>query len=66
MTNLPNRRKFERELKNFIRQMKKERDLLAVFYLGLNRFKHINDTLGHDVGDRLLRRIANRLKSALR
>jgi diguanylate cyclase (GGDEF)-like protein/PAS domain S-box-containing protein len=65
VTNLPNRRKFERELKNFIRQMKKERDLLAVFYLGLNRFKHINDTLGHDLGDRLLQRIANRLKKCV-
>ncbi|MEB4888162.1 MULTISPECIES: sensor domain-containing protein [Priestia] len=62
VTNLANRRKFERELKNFIRQMKKNGDSLAVFYLGLNRFKHISDTLGHEVGDRLLQCIANRLK----
>ncbi|WP_240962043.1 MULTISPECIES: EAL domain-containing protein [Priestia] len=62
VTNLANRRKFERELKNFIRQMKKNGDSLAVFYLGLDRFKHINDTLGHDIGDRLLQCIANRLK----
>ncbi|WP_276319781.1 PAS domain-containing protein [Priestia megaterium] len=43
--NLPNRRKFEKKLKNFIRQMRKDGDSLAVFYLGLDRFKHINDTI---------------------
>ncbi|PEC45850.1 GGDEF domain-containing protein [Priestia megaterium] len=65
LTNLPNRIKFEREVKKSISKMKENDGSLAVFHFGLDRFKHINDTLGHDIGDQLLMNIAKRLKERL-
>ncbi len=66
LTGLPNRRLFNEiagvELAQAQRNLKK----LALLFLDLDRFKEINDTLGHETGDRLLKEVASRLKSVLR
>ncbi|MED3823997.1 EAL domain-containing protein [Priestia flexa] len=65
LTNLPNRRKFERDLTNAIARVKKNHSFIAVFYLGLDRFKYLNDTLGHDIGDLMLQKLAHRLEKTV-
>jgi diguanylate cyclase (GGDEF)-like protein len=40
--------------------------MMAVMYVDMDKFKHINDTFGHDVGDELLKQFANRVQSCLR
>lgn len=62
LTGLSNRRHFEVELKTWIEQLKKERIEFAVLYLDLDRFKFVNDTLGHEEGDRLLISVAKMLR----
>ncbi len=62
LTNLPNRRKFEQTLNEVITHAKNNEASIAVFYLDLDRFKHLNDNLGHDIGDRMLQKIALRLQ----
>ena len=66
LTNLPNRQLFESQLATILAQAKMSLESVAVFWLEIDRFKQINDTLGHQVGDALLREISNRLKSLLR
>ena len=62
LTGLSNRRHFEVELKTWIDQLKKKRIEFAVLYLDLDRFKFVNDTLGHEAGDRLLISVAKMLR----
>ena len=62
LTKLANRRAFEEQLEESIRNAKKHKRPLALMFLDLNRFKLINDTLGHKVGDLLLIAVADRLK----
>lgn len=62
LTGLSNRRHFEVELKTWIEQLKKHGTEFAVLYLDLDRFKFVNDTLGHEAGDRLLISVAKMLR----
>ena len=66
LTGLPNRALFHDRLSNTISNARREDDKLAVLFLDLDSFKVVNDTLGHSVGDELLKQVANRLKSCLR
>ncbi|MGC3940091.1 EAL domain-containing protein [Roseobacter sp. EG26] len=62
LTGLSNRRHFEVELKTWIENLKMHQTEFAVLYIDLDRFKFVNDTLGHDAGDRLLVSVADMLR----
>ncbi|QJF51955.1 putative bifunctional diguanylate cyclase/phosphodiesterase [Roseobacter ponti] len=62
LTGLSNRRHFEVELKTWINNLKDHGTEFAVLYIDLDRFKFVNDTLGHDAGDRLLVSVAAMLR----
>jgi diguanylate cyclase (GGDEF)-like protein len=66
LTSLPNRALFNEALNHAIAQAERHKRQLAIFFLDLDRFKNINDTLGHAVGDRVLQEAARRLTSAVR
>lgn len=64
LTGLPNRMLFEDRLNHLIQHRNAKKH--AIFFMDLNEFKSINDTLGHHVGDQLLQQIAKRLTGAVR
>ena len=66
LTNLPNRLLFRDRLGQAILQSKRNQTELATMFIDLDRFKHVNDTFGHDKGDELLLEVTSRLKSCLR
>ena len=66
LTGLPNRMLFHERLDEALARMRREREKLAILYLDLDRFKHVNDALGHPAGDKLLAATANRLRSCVR
>ncbi|WP_245546781.1 GGDEF domain-containing protein [Hydrogenovibrio halophilus] len=66
LTQLPNRTLFLQFLDNALVDARRQQHSLALFFIDLDRFKHVNDTLGHDVGDRLLVMVAERLANSLR
>ena len=66
LTGLPNRNLFLQKLEHEMRACDRSNLSLALLYIDLDRFKDVNDTLGHDMGDLLLIEISNRLKKTLR
>lgn len=66
LTGLPNRVMFNQLLRNAIPSAQRTRQRFAVLFIDLDRFKLINDTLGHAVGDMLLQEVAARFQSTLR
>jgi diguanylate cyclase (GGDEF)-like protein len=66
LTALPNRSLFNKLLSQSISQAQRYKRPLAVAFIDLDRFKQINDTLGHEAGDELLKEVASRLKTCLR
>ena len=65
LTNLPNRNTFHDRLTVALAQAGRNRKMLAVLFVDLDRFKTIVDTLGHTIGDQLLRSVAERLGASL-
>lgn len=61
LTGLPNRLLFQDRIQHALERAKRDRYRLALFFLDLDRFKQINDTLGHNIGDMLLQNVANRI-----
>lgn len=66
LTTLPNRTLFSKMLNHGLGQAKRHNSGLAVLFIDLDRFKNINDTLGHDAGDLLLQEVGTRLKQCVR
>ncbi len=66
LTGLPNRYKFNERLRKSIERSRVNKKNLAIMFLDLDRFKIINDTMGHDTGDLLLVEVSNRLKNSVR
>src|SRR5713226_6569259 len=66
LTGLPNRTLFSQGLNHALTQARRYKKTLAVLFIDLDRFKNINDTLGHEAGDSLLQEMAKRLSDCLR
>lgn len=66
LTELPNRLLCKSRLEHAIHRARRDEGFLAVMFIDLDRFKSVNDTLGHPVGDELLRLIAKRMQQLLR
>jgi diguanylate cyclase (GGDEF)-like protein/PAS domain S-box-containing protein len=66
LTGLPNRLFLQAHLPEAIARCQENGQMLAVLFLDLDRFKHINDSRGHEVGDKLLQEIAKRVRAAVR
>jgi diguanylate cyclase (GGDEF)-like protein len=66
LTDLPNRYLFNDRLTQAMAHAERERQMLALLFLDIDNFKHINDTIGHKAGDELLKSIADRLIICMR
>lgn len=66
LTKLPNRRLFYDRLEQEVKRAQRERYFIALLFIDLDRFKDVNDTLGHDVGDQLLKEAAARIRQCVR
>ncbi|SIT18555.1 EAL domain-containing protein [Insolitispirillum peregrinum] len=66
LTGLPNRAMFRDSLEQAVVQAEKSGEMVGVLFVDLDHFKNINDTLGHQIGDRVLQAVAQRLGDSLR
>ncbi|MCK4588045.1 MAG: diguanylate cyclase, partial [Gammaproteobacteria bacterium] len=66
LTRLPNRVSFTENLKLSIASARREKKKIAVLFIDIDRFKTVNDSLGHEAGDQLIIHVAERLKDCLR
>lgn len=66
LTDLPNRMLFMDHLNLKLAETRRNRKMLAVMFLDLDNFKNVNDTLGHSIGDKLLKEVAGRVKTCMR
>lgn len=66
LTGLPNRTMFSRALSRALVQADRHSHQVAVLFMDLDRFKNINDTLGHESGDRMLQEVAKRIRESVR
>ncbi len=66
LTNLPNRESFNKELSLALDHAQRYQHLMAVMFVDIDSFTHINNTLGHSIGDQLLQSFAKRLSSSVR
>ena len=66
LTGLPNRHFLQAHLPTAIEEARDTATIMAVLFLDLDRFKHINDTRGHETGDKLLKAVAERIRSVVR
>jgi diguanylate cyclase (GGDEF)-like protein/PAS domain S-box-containing protein len=66
LTGLPNRLYLAAHLPGAIEEAKRTGAMLAVLFLDLDRFKHINDSRGHETGDKLLKAVAQRIRATMR
>ena len=66
LTGLPNRRFFHNQFRTALESARRTGSLVALLFIDIDRFKQINDTLGHQVGDQLLREVSRRLHQAVR
>jgi len=66
LTGLPNRRQFEERVADSMARSRRNGTSMAVLYLDIDRFKSINDTLGHAGGDEVLKQVAERLRASVR
>ncbi len=65
LTKLPNRRMFSEQVESALSHARRSRIKIALIFVDLDRFKQINDELGHDIGDLLLKSVAKRLTSSI-
>ena len=66
LTALPNRLLFHDRLQHALQRAGRDQEQLAILFIDLDRFKNVNDTLGHHVGDELLQKVAGQLSARLR
>lgn len=66
LTGLPNRQLLMKDLERFLAMARRNEYQAAMLYIDLDRFKRINDTMGHRIGDSLLRKVAKRLQENMR
>lgn len=65
MTGLPNRLLLQQMLESMVKQADQEKRIMAVIFIDLDRFKIINDSVGHDKGDEILKKVAARMENKI-
>ena len=65
LTGLPNRSYFEKQFESILKDAQKNKTQVAILFIDLDKFKDVNDTYGHNIGDEMLIAIAKRLKNSI-